>query len=264
MLEVKDTSDLVTVKIQTVYVQQVDAGGTANHIKFFANRDPWDSPSIYEMAEENGAVPGPGPFQYEVFTSSEMEDVELLPGIDLVIIVNDQDQRFYDKLGLCLDRFERFALNGGVILWGACDIGWGEGSMMTAGIETLPGGVTYTQFYDHFNYNVLPDHVVMKGLGYELYGNYASHEYFGNLPPNAKIFTVGSTDQPTLVEYVFGYGRIIATGQPLEHGWRYDYDIGPLLPRLIKYVMGLDPTEHGGECVPVPPAGDVPSSAPGP
>jgi len=248
-LEVRNNVGLVASSIQTVYVQVVDMAGAANHIKFFGNRLPWDTYSLFDMVEVSGCTPGTGPYQYEVFTSSRMDDVELIPGVDLVMIVNDQDQTFYDDLAASLDRFERFALNGGVIYWGACDIGWGMGSMHEAGIDKLPGGVTWVESYDYYNYNVNPDHPVMRGLPDVFWCSYASHESFGDLPPGTTVFTVNQSNRPTLIEYDYGFGHIVATGQPFEAAWAWGVDVytlGLILPRIVKYVMGIDPSEHEG------------------
>jgi hypothetical protein len=261
-LEVKDEDGEVGHKIQTVYINATDIGGTSDHIKFFANRNPWNSTALFEMAQAYGAVGGEGQYQYEILTSPNMATVELVPGSDLVVIVNDQDQRFYDDLFKAKERLERFVQNGGTIFWGACDRGWGEGSMTEAGITELPGGIQFHDNYDHYNFNANSTHPIMQGLPNMMYGNYSSHEYFTNLTPGTVVYTVDSDDNPTLIEYPYGFGRIIVSGQPLSHGWKYSYDIGPILPRVIKYILGLDPQSHNGNSVPVGHDENTPDSAP--
>jgi hypothetical protein len=248
-LEVKDGDGLKGKLVKVIYVTAINAGGTCNHIKLFSNRDPWDSTALQDMLEENGFTEGVGENQYEYFESWQMPDVIMSPGTDLVVIVNDQDQTFYNDLYTSLERFERFVENGGTIFWGACDIGWGLGSMKDAGIETLPGGVTFEEDIDSYNYIELPEHPVLQGLPNQLYGYYASHEYFGDLVGGTLVYTVNSSDEPTLIEYEYGDGHMIITGQPLEHGWRYSYDIGDILPRLVRFILGLDPQGKEGAAV---------------
>lgn len=238
-LEVKDTDGLIGKAVYTLNVIANQAQGTANHIKVFRNRLPWDSNAFETMMTDFNYSSGPGKNQYEILPSSAMSTEIMTPGTDMIIIMNDQDQAFYDDLAASSQRLQRFIENGGVVLWEACDQGWGGGSMQAAGVG-LPGGVTYTLFYDETNQVVNPTSSLMQGIPVNLTGYYASHEHFGNLPANAIVYTTDSQNLPTLIEFQLGNGWVIITGQPLE--WGYDrldsYNIGEIYPRLFNYVLG--------------------------
>lgn len=238
-IEVKDSSALFGSSMYTVYIQANQAQGTANHIKVFRDGLPWDSSAFETVMSDYGYTEGDGENQYEILASDLMATEIMIPGQDLIIIMNDQDQTFYNNLAASYSRFERFLENGGVILWEASDMGWADGSMATAGL-TLPSGVTYEYNYDETNYVVNPDSELMSGLPTTLTGTYASHEHFLNLPEDAVIYTTDTQNLPTLVEYKYQSGWVILTGQPLE--WGYDrldeYTIGQVYPRLFDYVLG--------------------------
>jgi hypothetical protein len=76
-----------------------------------------------------------------------------------------------------------------------------------------------------------------------LTGYYASHEALYNLPEGTISYTIDTRDMPTLVTYNYGLGWVVATGQPLE--FSYDrigqYNSGYLLPRVVRFLLGLDP-----------------------
>ena len=187
---------------------------------------------------------GTGAGAYEILTSREMRSVELIPGQDLVVISNDQPQGFYDNYARNQVKFLNFVDNGGTLFWGASDEGWKEGSIAEAGIN-LPGSVEVHQQYESVNLVFDPsrDLPLVSGLPASLDGNYASHEWFANLPDGTVIYTTGrDSGQPTLIEFNWGAGWVIMTGQPLE--WAYDrrddYSMGLLLDRVIVYVLGAE------------------------
>jgi len=223
------------------------AQGAANHIKLFRDSLPWKSYAMDSMLAREGFTPGTGEDEYEILGSAAFDTVTLTPGRDLVIIANDQPQSFYNAYAANQQKFNDFVLAGGIIFWEACDRGWNGGSILDAGI-TFPGGVTIDSeyVYDNYNYLANPDYELLQGLPDTLYGTYASHETFSNLPEGAQVFTYGVlTQKPTLVLYPYGLGWVLVTGQPLE----YCYDrldrgqtVGLLLPRVVKFILGKEIT----------------------
>ncbi len=218
------------------------AQGAANHIKLFRDDLPWSSSAMDSMLEAQGYTPGTGENQYEIIPSTAFDTVTLRPGTDMIIIQNDQAQDFYERYAANMSKFNEFVQRGGVIFWEACDRGWHDGSILDAGI-TLPGGVSVDSTYIYDNYNLLynPDYELVSGLPDTLYGTFASHETFINLPENAQIFTLNMEERkPTLVLYNYGLGWVMVTGQPLE----YNYDrlpeqtTGLLLPRIVNFILG--------------------------
>ena len=121
-LEVRDTQGLVG---SITHILNVGGGaGTATHIKLFRDDLPWDSNAMVVALEELGFTEGRGAHTYEIIESAEMATVPLIPGEDLVIISNDQDQNYYNNYAASQIRFRNFVHTGGSMFFGACDHGW--------------------------------------------------------------------------------------------------------------------------------------------
>ncbi len=221
--------------------------GAATRIKLFRDNLPWNSDAMDSMLAQNGFTPGTGDNEYQIFTSESFDTVTFIPGVDLVIISNDQNQAFYDNYHLYEARIDSFIYNGGVVFWEACDLGWAGGSKDDAEI-TLPGGVKDSALYDPQNYITSSQLQLVGGLDSTLDGNYASHQAFYELLPGTISYTVDSRGLPTLISYSYGFGWVVMTGQPLEHAWTYGYNIAALLPRVVRFALGLDPQ---GKLIPV-------------
>lgn len=238
-LEVRDTQGLVG---SITHILSVGGGaGTATHIKLFRDNLPWRSNAMVVVLEALGFTEGQGAHTYEIIKSSEMVTVPLIPGEDLVIISNDQNQNFYNNYAASQIRFRNFVYTGGSLFFGACDRGWASGSISDAAI-VLPGNITLTYNYDRTNFVAQLGLPLVDGLPETLRGNYASHEGFTNLPEGTIIYCRDTTERATLIEFNLGGGWMIVTGQPLE--WGYDrhkaYSIGLVLPRVISHFTGLD------------------------
>ncbi|MGE3062141.1 MAG: hypothetical protein AB7T10_00695 [bacterium] len=212
----------------------------ASHIVIFQDGLPWSTTSMEDMLISEGFSTGEGENQYEFITSDKIEDFNLNPYEDLLIIANDQSQTFYNVIGENNDKINDFINAGGTILWEVCDNGWAMGDIKTAGI-VLPAEVEINLLYEYYNTIMQPEHKMFDGITLtELYNYYASHEYFTNLPASANILMNGSdSDEPTLVVYPYGAGIVFMTGQPLEHAYVYESEsMGLILPRLVKLVLG--------------------------
>lgn len=164
------------------------------------------------------------------FTSIGIDQIAStdLTNYQLVIIANDQAQSFYNKYAEVKTQLENHVQSGGILVIGACDLGWANGSWTT----TLPGNVVVEHSYK--NYNIISDasHPIVTGqltdsiqlIDSDLYSNYCSHRMFSesSLPPGTKIILrEKDTNKPTLIEYPLGKGRIIASGLTWEHNWKY-------------------------------------------
>jgi hypothetical protein len=240
----------------TVTLQVMDAGGltgtathalnvgggagTATHVKVFRDVLPWKSSALDNVLAGLGFTLGTGKNTYEVLPSSQMAAASLVPGVDLVIISNDQNQDFYNRYAQSQVRFTGFVNSGGSLFWEACDNGWAKGSMATAGI-VLPGNLVTTYNLDSLNTVYDLNLPLVSGLPKTMDHNYASHESFSNLPDGTIVYCVNQKNEPTLIEFNLGAGWIIVTGQPLEHQYDQVYkapDMEKLLPRIVAYFTG--------------------------
>jgi hypothetical protein len=202
--------------------------------------NPWNSQGMVTMLTQLGFAPGTGDNTYEIITSSDMGTAPLFPGVDLVIISNDQTQTFYDNYAANQVRFSQFAINGGSMLWEACDGGWNYGLMSVAGV-TLPGNIQIDYKLDYYNYVTDQNLPLVAGLPHQMDHNYASHERFFTTPEGTTVYCVDSDNYPTLIECNIGSGWVIMSGQPLEHQYEYIYgnpDMEKLLPRIVAYFTG--------------------------
>lgn len=239
-LDVKDNDELIGTKVHKVNIG--GGAGTANHVKLFMDGLPWDSNAMITMLKSIGFKEGPGEDQYEIIHSSEMSLTDLVPGIDLVIISNDQDQNFYNNYSANQVKFSSFVYAGGSLFWEACDEGWANGSIKDANI-VLPGDVKVFFDYDFTNYIGDQNLPLVSDLPNIMDHNYASHESFYDLPDGTTIYTIDESSNPTLIEFNLEGGWVIMTGQPLEHQYDRIYgnpDMEQLLPRIISYFTGKE------------------------
>jgi hypothetical protein len=231
----------------TVILQLTQSGfRSSSNVKILRDELPWDSYGMDSTLAEIGLAAGG---QFSVYSSSELASMELIPDTDLLIISNDQPQRFYDNLSLYIERVTAFVATGGTVLWEVCDLAWNYGSYSAAGIDSFPGGISHRTSYDIINIISDRDLYLIGGLEDTLNGIYASNKYFTNIPDSAIVYTENSDGDPTLMGLKFGDGIIFYSGQPLEYNFdrRNDYNMGFLLPRIISFLLGIsweDPSLH--------------------
>ena len=206
------------------------------------------------LTSELGMTEGSEVNQYE-YRSLRDNPLNLTFNIgDLIIIEGDQPQDFYDTYTTNKSVFDDFVHNGGTIFWVASDMGWANGDFTSS----LPGRVTWRDYYDDWDDIANFDHPITKKFSAQLYGNHASHGGFDNLNTGLPIVNLmiyvkeTSGGLPTYIEYRYGSGRVLATTTPLEwyvdngstdmpQGYNTTYkDLFKLmLVRSIRYIMNL-------------------------
>ncbi|MDO4413757.1 MAG: S-layer homology domain-containing protein [Erysipelotrichaceae bacterium] len=182
---------------------------------------PWNSYANTQILDGLGVA-------YDKTTTVNFVNNVKLENYDVVIFANDQAFSAYDNYAQFSEYLELYANLGGVIIFGACDAGWADGTITT----NLPGNVVKGHHYAPNNRIVSPGHPIISGVltdgnpitDESLSGhNYCSHTYFESdtLPPGTAII-IEDTDynEPTLVEYPLGNGRVIASGLT----WEYHID----------------------------------------
>ena len=179
--------------------------------------DPWDSTA-------NQTVLG-SLTEYDKVTTSEFLDVKL-EEYGVIVFGNDQPFASYERYTEFKEYMELFASIGGVIVFGACDEGWSNGTLR----GELPGGVTKIANMEYRNYVADAAHPIVTGeltdgqvlTDEELYSNYCSHVSFveDSFPAGTRvILRESSSDGATLIEYPLGKGRVIASGLTWEHNY---------------------------------------------
>jgi hypothetical protein len=95
---------------------------------------------------------------------------------------------------------------------------------------------------DHYNVFDDPAHPSVAGIPSPIYGTWASHNYFTNLPAGAHLIAHGQTHGfPTLVEYTLGSGVVLASGQTLEYGYDNSEAAGQILINGLLYLYNYAP-----------------------
>ena len=162
---------------------------------------------------------------YNIITTNDLETVDLTK-YAVVFIANDQTTSMYNRLETYREKLANYANIGGILVYGVCDNGWGGCGEFTS---SLPGGVTTNNYYSVHNYILNDNHPIVSGVYTDnkeltnelLKGNYCSHTYFNSssLVDNTNIILMDGNANPTLIEYTYGEGTVIATGLT----WEYFY-----------------------------------------
>lgn len=179
---------------------------------------PWSSNANSTILSSLGVT-------YDKVKASEFLSQDL-GNYSVLIFANDQQFSTYANYSNFMTQVENFASLGGVVVFGACDGGWANGTLSTA----LPCGVTKFTQYSNYNYIIDSTHPIITGelidnialIDSDLYSNYCSHTSFdeSTLPTGSTVILRDKIlNAPTLVEYPVGDGKVIASGLTWEHSY---------------------------------------------
>ncbi len=146
----------------------------------------------------------------------------------MIYVSNDQKNSFYETMYKLKDKLDSFVADGGTLIYGVCDSGWGQGISK----EIIPGDVKIKEVcYEYYNYIYDYNHPIVTAelsdniplTNTYLYNNYASHRYFdvNTLPENSKIILTAGDNKPTLIEYPIGNGVVIGSTLTWEHSYTH-------------------------------------------
>lgn len=193
----------------------------------FMDGQPWGSDALLQQLDSNG-------IEKTVVNSSEMDNIDLSE-YDVVFISSDQPQNFYSNYNANAATFADYVAGGGTLWVGAASVGWNGGDFSGS---QLPKGVTITNFLESFNYVTDTSSPLMAGVPNPFFGGSASHAAFVNVPEDAQVIAKGQfSNLPTLLEYDYGAGEVLAFGQTLEFGYAYNQDAGKILQNGVPYVF---------------------------
>jgi hypothetical protein len=231
---------------QTVSSPQSPAStSTLAPVLLIMDRNPWGGTAIQDVLNEY-RIP------YNLVGSSDIPTIDLSP-YPVVIIPSVQNTDYYSTYNANLAKFETYVANGGVLeLHGA--------SYSSDPPPLLPGGVTNHYDTDDDNYIEEPAHplvsLVEDVVPNPFPGGSASHNYFSNTVTSTTIICtqgVVSGGNPTLIEYPYGDGLVIASGQTMEYYYVRQSGAGLILPNMILYAYSratglalLLPEQHWG------------------
>ena len=237
------------------YTQVIPAREAAS-VLLIQDKYPWsenNNVALLTQMMADGYITG-----WDITTTANFKNVDI--GMyNVILIANDQTSATYSQLNYLGETLVQFATAGGVVIYGACDSGWGGGYIN----YSLPEGVIKKNFYSRYNYIVDTDHLIVSGVLTDgkaltnnlLYGNYCSHSAFetNSLPAGANVILQDAHGDATLVEYAVGDGHIILSGLTWEFYYnRNCYDgrtntsyTKNVYDDLIVYALYLsDPCDH--------------------
>lgn len=208
-------------KVQTGLQKSITGGAD---ILLIQTAQPWGSDADMQVMDSLG-------YSYDMVDMSNIGNVSL-SDYPVVLIVNDQVQEFYDQYASQITQFESYVSSGGILVYFAAGAGWAGGQLNAP----LPGGATWVYGYDPNNHIEDYDHPIVTGLlsgenvdwggaltDNDLVGSYCSHGYLTNLPEGFHtILSSNIWDQPTLVEYGLGNGKVIASTLTWEAYWAWN------------------------------------------
>ncbi len=189
--------------------------------------------------------------QFCIITSDQIGSTDLSTFKE-ILIASDQNQTFYDNLfpgtpvGVIRQDITKWVMDGGVLSANLTDVGNNAGTW--AG-RVFIGGVQHVVRYSELNDINDPDHPIIEddlpcgsnghcgpikdaGLQNDLDGwSASSHGYFTNTCADTKVIIVDELQNPVMIEYGFGAGRVIASLNTLE--FRYYGPFGTPEKKLL-------------------------------
>jgi hypothetical protein len=230
----KRPSDRFSIIYQTTNFNLLTLAEEGNaDILLIQTGPPWDTTSNESVLPAIGKT-------YKKVDMSELTP-SLINNYQVVLIVNDQVQSFYDLYKNNYQTFYDYVNSGGTLVFFACYAGWQNGVLN----EKLPGEVTVNgyiggdsewEFSDDEIVSI--DHPIITGeLNDNIYLNnndldstcdQTSFGYFSNLPNDTRIiFAKKSSNgqKPTMIEYKIGKGTVLASMNPWEFYYQY-YNVG--------------------------------------
>ena len=186
------------------------------NVAIFQTEDPWDLSSIKDILSD-WSIP------YTVYGAEDIGVVDLSPYDKVIIVGSDgQDSSLYDAISNNKEWFESYAKHGGIVEIQAAD--WGDFNDMPFALESdyVSGDNVDVTHPDH-PFLTIPNQI----SGDEMDGWYYSyHRYFTSYPGWAEpVVTEGDTGHsyPILLEFPWGDGRVMVTGQPMTFAWYHGY-----------------------------------------
>jgi len=185
-------------------------------VAIFRNNLAWDYNSTEEILKMYS-------IDYTIYNSSHMGTVNLSQ-YEKVIIESDQDQLFYDSLGINITWFESYAANGGILEIHACN-GTHGGSW--EGLYSMPGGINQSYGLTNTISINITDHSILKTphiITDEELDNWDASAYgaFTAYSGDTKeILIDANTLNPVFIESDWENGTILATMQTLEFGYHF-------------------------------------------
>ena len=204
------------------------AGRASSNVLLIEDANPWGTAANESVMVKNG-------ISFDRINSSSIAGTDLT-AYPVVIVPSDQSQVLYDAVQANNAKFDAYVTGGGILEFHAAGWGWHSGN--PTGI-VLPGGMSIMKHSSDSNFVLIPSHPLVKDVPPVFFGSAASHAAFVNIPPGAACIVKDASGNINLVEYYYGMGRVIASGQTLEYGYANGQMAGIILQNLIPYSLSV-------------------------
>jgi hypothetical protein len=219
--------------------QRANASTTAEEaeVLIIKDCDPWwETPNEDILTELE--VP------YRVVDSDQVAD-ETFSSYAAVLLPSTQPQAYYEEIAARQDSLAEYVSGGGVLIAHTMHSGWPCNAGLDLGVTYAPANVetSYTGRRD-INTIAESDHPVVDGLSDNDFDRpEVSYNELTGLPDSARIILESSREEPVYVEYEYGDGIVLASGNPMEGAWAVEGHATPkqFLQNELEYALSVDP-----------------------
>jgi len=205
--------------------------GKGDVVLIIQDAAPWGNSANEQILDSNG-------INYDMINTSLISTTDF-SNYNVILIPSDQPTSFYQTVASFVSKFNSYVAIGGILEFHCA--GWGSNGGNSS-LVTLPGGMNIIASSSVLNYVLDPSHPLVNGVPNPFTGNFASHAYFTDIPANAVHIVENQSGYTNLVEYTYGHGVVIASGQTLEFGFENGEAVGIILTNMIPYAFGLERT----------------------
>ena len=159
------------------------------------------------------------------FTFIEPEDLinTNISTYDVLLTVSDQQPPYEANIIQSLDKIESFLENGGDAFFSSASKG--AGIILPGAFDE--GRIVGEWSWDGINQTIDFEHPIMRGVDTLFFGG--SRIHFTSIPNRVDTLAITPVSfHPTLIEYSYGFGNVIASGIAMEdieaNGWSNIYD----------------------------------------
>ncbi len=186
-------------------------------VALLQNADPWNYAANQKALSPYGIA-------CAIYDSSTFGNLNLSRFLK-VVIASDQDQEFYFALDAYRSWFDEFVMNGGTLEIHAADSGYNGG--VAPGY--LPGGLLWKRRPSdnitilNYAHPLVSKPFAITDLELDNW-SLSAHGYFFGYPSDTDIVAIDQHyGRPVHITFRYGAGRIIASGMPLEWGYKRRY-----------------------------------------
>jgi len=169
----------------------------------------------------------------QLFYVNSADKINLTP-YEMLVVPSRQSEPYYTNWNKNFDAVIDYLKAGGK-LWQS------TANDVNLPVPEIPGTITgqNVSVYDNANIVVASDHPWLRGATSPIWGTAASHDDYSGINKSHTVVAKSSvTNRPVLVDYMYGPGRVLATGQTLENMAAFNQGGEPILENSLIDLLG--------------------------